>query len=283
MTNVTTSVRLTTGYSLPTVGFGVYKLEPEKCTESVKNALKAGYRHVDCAQYYENEVEVGQGVRDSGVPREQVFITSKVMPEDYGYEQTLKTVEKSIENLGFDYYDLFLVHSAHGGRDERLAKYKALLEAKKRGLVRTVGVSNYSEKHIAEIEEEGLEKPAVNQIELHPWCQQRSIVSYCQSNGIIVQAYTPLVKGSDAPNGKGVKNAVVLKVSEKHGRTPAQVLVRWSLQKGLVPLPKATSPHRIEENLKVFDFSLDAEDMEAIDALDQGAAGAVGWNPVGEP
>ncbi|KAF8558712.1 Aldo/keto reductase [Imleria badia] len=282
MADVPTSVTLTTGYSLPTVGFGVYQLEPSLCAGAVANALKTGYRHIDSAQYYENEAEVGEGVRSSGIPREQVFITSKVINTLVGYDDTLKSVEESVKKLGFDYYDLFLVHAPHGGREARIAKYKALLEAKKRGLVRTVGVSNFSEKHIKEIVEAGLEKPAVNQIELHPWCQQRPIVSYCQSTGIVVQAYSPLVRGKDAGEGKGIQNAVVRNIADKHGKSPAQVLIRWSLQKGLVPLPKATSPRRIEENLEVYDFALDAGDVVAIDALDEGARGAVTWNPVGE-
>ncbi|KAH0840179.1 NADP-dependent oxidoreductase domain-containing protein [Lanmaoa asiatica] len=285
MADVPTSVTLSTGYSLPTIGFGVYLLEASLCPGAVANALKTGYRHIDCAQYYENETEVGAGVRSSGIPREQIFITSKAHNADFGYEETLRSVEESVKKLGFSkcYYDLFLVHSPHGGRDARVARYKAVVEAKARGLVRTVGVSNFSEKHLDEIEAAGLERPAVNQIELHPWCQQRPIVSYCQSRGIIVQAYTPLVKGNDVAEGKGIKNAIVLKIAKKHGKSPAQVLVRWSLQKGFVPLPKATSAQRIEENFKVFDFALDAEDVAAIDALDEGASGAVTWNPVGEP
>ncbi|KAI9574410.1 NADP-dependent oxidoreductase domain-containing protein [Boletus coccyginus] len=283
MADVPKTVSLTTRYSLPTIGFGVYQLEASLCPEAVENALKAGYRHIDCAQYYQNEAEVGEGVRRSGIPRDQVFITSKVYRTTVGYDKTLKSVERSVKKLGFSYYDLFLVHSPHGRRNGRLARYRALLEAKNQGLVRTVGVSNFSEKHIKEIEEAGLEKPAVNQIELHPWCQQRPIVSYCQSEGIVVQAYSPLVRGNEAGEGKGIKNAVVLGIADKHGKSPAQVLIRWSLQKGLVPLPKATLAHRIEENFKVFDFTLDAEDVAAIDALDEGASGAVTWNPVDEP
>jgi diketogulonate reductase-like aldo/keto reductase len=281
MADVPSSVTLLTGYSLPTIGFGVYQLDD--CPGGVANALKIGYRHIDCAQFYDNEADVGEGVRNSGIPRDQVFITSKVQNAGYGYEETLKSVEESVKKLGFSYYDLFLLHSPHGGRDARLARYKAVLEAKARGLVRTAGVSNFSEKHIKEIEEAGLEKPAVNQIELHPWCQQRPIALFCQSEGIVVQAYTPLLRGTKAPEGKGIQNAVVLKIAEKHGRSPAQVLIRWSLQKGFVPLPKATSAHRIEENLRVFDFALDAGDVAAIDALDEGASGAVTWNAVGEP
>jgi diketogulonate reductase-like aldo/keto reductase len=164
MADVPSSVTLLTGYSLPTIGFGVYQLDD--CPGGVANALKIGYRHIDCAQFYDNEADVGEGVRSSGIPRDQVFITSKVQNAGYGYEETLKSVEESVKKLGFSYYDLFLLHSPHGGRDARLARYKAVLEAKARGLVRTAGVSNFSEKHIKEIEEAGLEKPAVNQIEV---------------------------------------------------------------------------------------------------------------------
>ncbi|KAG9317716.1 hypothetical protein JVU11DRAFT_1930 [Chiua virens] len=239
---------------MPTIGYGVFQLAPELCTEAVVSALKSGYRHIDSAQFYRNEAEVGEGVRKSDTPRNQIFITSKVANTGHSYDQTLKSIEESVRMLGFNYYDLFLIHSPHGGRNGRLARYKALVEAKARGLVRAIGVSNYSKKHIEEIAEAGLEQPAVNQVELHPWCQQRPIVSYCKSKGIVVQAYTPLVRGNDV-----------------HGKSAAQVLIRWSLQKGLVPLPKATSAHRIEENFQVFDFALDADDVTAIDAFDEGA------------
>ncbi|KIJ69861.1 hypothetical protein HYDPIDRAFT_23024 [Hydnomerulius pinastri MD-312] len=266
---------------MPTIGLGVF--ENPECADACKEALKAGYRMIDSARYYENEALVGEGVRRANIPREEIFITSKIYHPDFGYENTLRSVNESVTKLGFGYYDLYLIHSPHGGQDTRLETYRALLKAKSDGLIRSVGVSNYSGKHIDEIEEAGLELPAVNQIELHPFCQQHLIVEYCKAKGIVVQAYSPLVRGVVASEGKGMDNKDVRAISEKHVRSPAQVLVRWSLQKGFVPLPKSSNSSRIRENFQVFDFVLDEEDMAALDALNEGASGAVTWNPVDEP
>ncbi|KAF9238820.1 NADP-dependent oxidoreductase domain-containing protein [Melanogaster broomeanus] len=264
---------------MPTIGLGVY--ENPECAEACAAALKVGYRMIDSARYYCNEAQTGEGVRRTNIPREDIFISTleDISPRLTGYEKTLDSVQESPPG----YYDLYLIHSPHGGPDTRLATYKALLKAKSDGLIRSVGVSNYSEKHIAEIESAGLELPAVNQIELHPFCQQRPIVSYCNTKGIIVQAYSPLIRGKEAGIGKGMDNEVVREVAKKHAKSPAQILIRWSLQKGFVPLPKSASRSRIEENFEVFDFNLDEEDMMALEALDKGADGAVTWNPVDEP
>ncbi|KAF8838615.1 Aldo/keto reductase [Paxillus ammoniavirescens] len=274
-------VALNSGYPMPTIGLGVF--ENLECAEACEAALKVGYRMIDSARYYQNEAQVGEAVRKSNVPREDIFIISKIYHPDFGYEKTLDSVRESVEQLGCGYFDLYLIHSPHGGPEKRLATYRALLKAKSENLIRSVGVSNYGPTHIAEIENAGLELPAVNQIELHPFCQQRLIVSFCNTKGIIVQAYSPLVRGDVAGKGNGMDNVVVSEIAKKQAKSPAQVLIRWSLQKGLVPLPKSSSRSRIEENFKVFDFHLDGEDMAALDALDKGADGAVTWNPVDQP
>ncbi|KAH7908820.1 NADP-dependent oxidoreductase domain-containing protein [Hygrophoropsis aurantiaca] len=257
---------------MPTLGLGVYK--NDECAEACRIALVNGYRMIDSARAYRNEAQVGEGVRASGVDRAGIFITSKVYgPGEYGLEKTAAAVSDSIENLGFSYYDLYLIHSPIGGKDLRLAAYEALLGAKAAGLIRTVGVSNYGIKHMEEIREAGLETPAVNQIELHPLCQQKPIVEYCKKHDIVVQAYTPLISGA-------TDNTVLQEISKKYNKDPAQILIRWSLQNGFVPLPKSSRESRIISNGRVYDFDIASEDMAKLDALDRGKDGAVTWNLV---
>jgi len=269
--SITSAVRLPTGYDMPVLGLGVY--QNEDCGPACLAALKHGYRHIDSARLYNNEAEVGEAVRESGVPRSEVFVTSKVMHHEHGYETTLVAIDDSLKRFQFDYLDLYLIHSPLSGKARRLEAWKALLEAKKAGKVRTVGVSNYNVKHLEEIREAGLEMPVVNQIELHPFCQQKPIVEYCTKHNIVVQAYCPLVRGK-------FDNPVLQRVAKKYNKDVAQVLVRWSLQRGFVPLPKSSKPERVVSNADVFDFDISTEDMAEIDGLDQGKAGAISWNPV---
>lgn len=259
---------------MPLLGFGVYQNYDAR--PSVLTALKAGYRHVDSAQVYRNEVAIGQAVRESGLERGQVFITTKCVSKTHGYESTLKGVDESLERFGFDYIDLFLIHDPFSGTEKRLETYRALLDAQKAGKIRTVGVSNYGVKHLDEIKDAGLQIPAVNQIELHPLCQQQPIVDYCRTNGIVVQAYCPILRGQ-------MDNSVIWSIAKKYGRDPAQILLRWSLQKGFVPLPKSATPDRIRSNAELYDFVLDSEDVVLLDGLDAGKAGGISWNPVDAP
>ncbi|CAK5265792.1 unnamed protein product [Mycena citricolor] len=271
---LSSTVRLNSGYSMPLLGFGVY--QNQNARPSVLEAFKAGYRHIDSAQVYENEGAVGEAVKESSIPRDDLFITTKCHSEKHGYESTLAGVNASLVQFGFDYIDLFLIHDPMSGSERRLATYKALLESKAAGKIRTVGVSNYGVHHLEEIKKAGMEMPAVNQIELHPLCQQKAIVDYCKANSIVVQAYCPIIRGKmDHPS--------ITSIAEKHKREPAQVLLRWSLQKGFVPLPKSETPSRIHANTKLYDFQLDEEDMSALDAMDQGKDGAISWNPVNAP
>ncbi|KAL0950132.1 hypothetical protein HGRIS_010128 [Hohenbuehelia grisea] len=267
-------VKLSSGYTMPLLGFGVYQNYTAK--DSCLEAFKAGYRHVDSAQVYRNEADVGAAVRESGLPREELFITTKCVSKTHGYESTLAGVDVSLEKLGLDYIDLFLIHDPLSGSERRLATWKALLECKKAGKIRSIGVSNYSGKHIEEIRNAGLEMPVVNQVELHPFCQQKPIVEYCREHNIVVQAYSPLVRGK-------MDNEVFTAIAGKHKRDPAQILCRWSLQRGFVPLPKSATPARIQSNAQLYDFTLDEDDMAKIDALDRGKEGAVTWNPVDAP
>ncbi|EIN09065.1 Aldo/keto reductase [Punctularia strigosozonata HHB-11173 SS5] len=270
--SLTTTVKLSSGYEMPTLGLGVY--QNDDCVPACLAALKHGYRHIDSARMYRNEAQVGQAVRQSGVPREEIFVTTKVYDPEHGYESTKRAVQSSLSNFRFDYIDLYLIHSPLSGKERRLETYRALLDLKKEGKIRTVGVSNYGPKHLDEIKAAGLEAPSVNQVELHPFCQQKPIVEYCEKHGIVVQAYSPLVRA------KRMDNPILGELSKKYKKDPAQILIRWSLQHNLVVLPKSSQPSRVVSNAEVFDFNIDKDDLEKLDALDQGSKGAVTWNPV---
>ncbi|KAF7315531.1 hypothetical protein MIND_00068400 [Mycena indigotica] len=271
---LSSTVRLSTGYTMPLLGFGVYQNYDAR--PSCLDAFKAGYRHIDSAQMYRNEAAVGAAVRESGIPREDLFLTTKCASKSHGYESTVKGVDTSLAAFGFEYIDLFLIHDPLSGTERRLQTYKALLEAKAAGKIRTVGVSNYNVHHLEEINNAGFEAPTVNQIELHPFCQQKPIVEYCQKNGIIIQAYCPIVRGQ-------MDHEAITKLATKFNRDPAHILLRWSLQKGFVPLPKSQTPSRIASNANLYDFELDESDMAALDALDRGKEGGISWNPVDAP
>jgi diketogulonate reductase-like aldo/keto reductase len=265
------AIYLSSGHTMPLLGFGVYQNRTAK--PSVLEAFRAGYRHVDSAQVYRNEDHVGAAVRESGLDRSDVFITTKCTSNTHGYEPTLKGVDESLKKFGFDYVDLFLIHDPYSGTERRLATYKALQDARAAGKIKTVGVSNYGVKHLEEIKNAGFEMPAVNQIELHPFCQQRPIVAYCREHSIVVQAYCPIVRGK-------LDDQAITELVEKYSRDPAQILLRWSLQSGYVPLPKSATPSRIHSNTELYDFSLGEADMLKLDNLDKGKAGAISWNPV---
>ncbi|KAH8110125.1 Aldo/keto reductase [Phellopilus nigrolimitatus] len=257
-------IKLRSGYEMPLVGLGVF--QNATCIPACEAALKHGYRHIDTAQMYRNEADVGIAVRKSGIPREEIFVTTKVIQGSHGYDSALGVVEESLSKLGSPYIDLYLIHSPLSGKEKRLATYRALLEKRDAGKIRTVGVSNYGVKHLEELREAKLETPAVNQIELHPFCQQKDIVEYCNKNGIVVQAYCPLVRGD-------FSSPVLQEIAKSTGKNPAQVLVRWSLQRGFIPLPKSANPERVVSNVDIFDFVLSDADIAKLDALDKGKAG----------
>ncbi|UNI15304.1 hypothetical protein JDV02_001847 [Purpureocillium takamizusanense] len=266
------TLTMTNSVKIPQLGFGVYKSPEAVCARSCDTALDVGYRHIDTAQFYGNETQVGQAVQRSAMPREHVFITTKVLVAEDSVEATLRKCLDSVAKLDPDsgYVDLFLIHSPNSGAVKRKIMWQALEKLYESGKARSIGVSNFGIKHIEELKEFAtVWPPHVNQIELHPWMQQREIVEYCHNHGIVVEAYAPLVRNLKADD------PTLFKIAEKHSVSPNQVLVRYSLQKGWVPLPKSDTPERIAANANVFGFSLSDEDMAALDGLDQGPAGAI--------
>lgn len=252
---------------MPTLGYGVYQTPRDICASVVHHALRTGYRHIDSARAYRNEGPCAAGIRASGLRRSEVFFTSKIGPRDMGYEKTVAAIDASFAETGLDYLDLMLIHAPYGGKDARCGTWRALCEAQGRGVVRAIGVSNYGVHHLRELQEYidaggheagRLGRIDVGQWELHPWLPREDIVRWARENGVVVQAWSPLVRGQRA------EEMVLREVAEKHGKTWAQVLIRWSLQMGFVPLPKSVTPARIEENADVFDFELDEEDMRKL-------------------
>ncbi|ATA58953.1 oxidoreductase of aldo-keto reductase family2C subgroup 1 [Geobacillus stearothermophilus] len=248
------------GVQMPWVGLGVYKVkEGEEVRSAVRTALEVGYRHVDTAAFYENEEGVGQAIRESGIPREQVFVTTKVWNTDQGYETTLKAFDASLKKLGFDYVDLYLVHWPVKGKYKET--YKALEKLYKDGYVRAIGVSNFQIHHLQDVLADCEIKPMVNQVEYHPRLTQKELQAFCRENGIQLEAWSPLMRGEI------LSEPTIVEIGKKYGKTPAQVVLRWDLQHGVVTIPKSVTPARIKENADIFDFSLTDEEMKQIDAL----------------
>lgn len=236
-------------------------------------ALKAGYRHIDTAQYYANESEVGEAIRQSGIPRSDIFVTTKILEAGKDSQSTYEKIVDSVKKIDArngGYVDLFLIHSPNPGFEARKRMWQALEQAHKEGLCRAIGVSNFGINHIAQMKEYStIWPPHANQVELHAWTQQRDLVDYCHKNEIVVEAYCPIVrnqKGND-PTAKAI--------ADKYNKSVNQVLIRYCLEKGWVPLPKSDTPERIRGNADVFDFELDADEMKTLDGLDQGAAGSI--------
>jgi len=267
------TITLTGGVEMPVLGLGVWQTAAgDETRNSVKTALSAGIRLVDTARIYHNEADVGAAVRESGLPRERIFITTKLWNSDHGYDRTLRACDQSLARLGLEQLDLYLVHwPAPGRRDSWRAMERLLADGK----VRAIGVSNYTIRHLEELLGECRITPSVNQVELNPFLYQRELIDYCRAHRIQVEAYCPLVRGHR------MDHPVVVGVARKHARTPAQVLVRWGLEHDLVAIPKSARPERIRENADVFGFSLDEEDMAALDGLDEGYRTA--WDPTGVP
>ncbi len=266
--------RLSNGVEMPVLGLGVYQSAPGKTTQNaVKYALEAGYRHIDTARIYGNERDVGEAVRAAGVRREEVFVVTKLCNSDHGYESTLRACEESLRRLGLSYLDLYLIHwPVPGNRDET---WKAMASLLKGGKCRSVGVSNYTISHLKQLLEETDTIPAVNQVEFHPFLYQKELLEYSLSDGIQLEAYSPLTRGEKLSHPK------VLAVAARCHRTPAQVLIRWSLQHGLVAIPKSVQKERIIENSQVFNFTLSEGDMEELDGLDENYRTC--WDPSALP
>ena len=265
-------VRMNHGGSIPVFGLGVWQLHGKEAAAAVGHALAVGYRLIDTASMYGNEKEVGQAIRASGVPRDEVFVTTKVWNDEQGYESTVRACDASLKRLGMGYVDLYLVHWPVKG--ERQETWRAMERILKEGKARAIGVSNYMVRHLDELKGSAV-APAVNQIELHPFLQPRDAIDRCRERGILVEAYSPLARG------RRLKDPTLAAVAAKHGKTSAQVMVRWGLQRGFVEIPKSSHLERIEENADVFDFTLGAEEMKALDALDE--QHHVTWDPTRQP
>jgi 2,5-diketo-D-gluconate reductase A len=259
------NVTLNNGVTMPQLGFGVFQVPNEETAAAVSEALRAGYRSVDTAKAYGNEAGVAAALRDAGVPREDLFVTTKLWNADQGYDSTLRAFESSVRELGLDYLDLYLVHWPAPKADRYVESWRALEKLLADGRVRAIGVSNFQPAHLRRVIEETGTVPAVNQVELHPYLQQAELREVHARQGIATEAWSPLAKGGDL-----LADPVVAEVAQRHGRTPAQVVIRWHVQLGNVVIPKSVTPSRIRENADVFGFSLADEDMAAIGTLDRG-------------
>jgi diketogulonate reductase-like aldo/keto reductase len=272
----TLAATLHNGVQIPLLGLGVYQIRPGRSTRNaVAWALEAGYRHIDTAAAYGNETGVGEAIRESGVPREQVFVTTKLWNDDHGYDDTLAAIDSSLDRLGFDYVDLYLVHWPVP--ELRLATWRAMERILAEGRARAIGVSNYMVRHLEELLARCNTPPAVNQIELSPfnYCSREDVIALCRDSNIVIEAYSPLTKAMR------LEHPVLHGIARTHGKTPAQVLIRYALDKDTVVLPKSANRDRIRENAEVFDFRLTLQELRQLDGLNEGLA--TGWDPSNEP
>lgn len=256
------TVTLSNGVKMPVLGYGVYQVTPEECERCVLDALAAGYRLLDTAQSYFNEEQVGSAIRRSGVPREEIFLTTKVWVEHYGYEAARASVLESMRKLKTDYLDLVLLHQPFA---DYYGAYRALEELYEEGKIRAIGVSNFYPDRLVDLASFARIRPMVNQVEIHPYHQQQEAKRWMDKYGVQAEAWAPFGEG----RGGLFRDPVLTEIGQKHGKTAAQVVLRWHLQRGVVAIPKSVRPGRMRENIDVFDFALSAEEMERIGALDQ--------------
>jgi len=257
-------IEIAPGVRIPQIGFGLFKVDPGEAQRVTEEALVAGYRHLDAATVYRNEKEVGAAIAASGIPRDELFVTTKVWNDAHGLELTRDAFERSRKALGLDTIDLYLVHWPVPTRDRYREAWQALQQIHAEGGARAIGVSNFLVEHLDAILADGGIRPAVNQIEVHPTNQERALTVYCLERGIAIEAYSPLARG------RAVDLAPVERIAENHGRTIPQIILAWHLQAGRVVLPKTVTPARMHENLDILDIRLSPDDVAAIDALDAG-------------
>lgn len=254
---------LTNKIKIPQIGFGTSLIVGQECIDNIKDALNAGYRHIDTASAYKNEKEIGQAIRESKIPREEIFITSKVWKDSMGYENTLKSFNQTLEDLGVEYIDLFLIHwPSNKNKEVNIETWKALEELYKSGKVKSIGLSNFLKHHLEWILESAEIKPMVNQIEYHPGLTRPETVEFCKKNNIIVEAWAPLGKG------KMLNNEELVRIANKYKKSVAQLCIKWCIQNGILPLPKSSNLERMKQNLDVFDFIISEQDMDFINNME---------------
>jgi diketogulonate reductase-like aldo/keto reductase len=265
------SLEMNDGHRIPQLGFGVFKVDPDRTADIVAHALQVGYRSIDTATLYDNEDGVGAAIAESRIAREKLFVTTKVWNDDQGHDATLRAFERSLRRLGLEYVDLYLIHWPVPAQDRYVETWQALTELKADGRARSIGVSNFQIEHLRRVIAETGVTPAVNQIELHPHLQQAQLRRFHDETGILTEAWSPLGRG------RALDDSVVNDIARRHERTAAQVVLRWHLQLGNVVIPKSATPARVEENFAVFDFELSAAEMEAMAGLE--AASRIGPDP----
>ena len=258
------SVTLNDDHTMPVIGLGVGELSDAETEESVSAALEAGYRLLDTASAYGNEAAVGRAIASSGLPRDELFVTTKLATADQGYQSSQDALAASLERLGLDYVDLYLIHWPAGEQGKYVDSWGGLLSLKGNGLTRSIGVANFHEDHLSDIVDLSFVAPVVNQIELHPLLNQAALRAVNESRGIVTEAYGPLGVG------RLLDNPTIVSVAEAHGKTPAQALIRWSIQLGNIVIPRSSSPERVRSNLDVFDFELTDDEMATLNGLDDG-------------
>ena len=267
-------MKMNDGYRIPVVGLGTWKSEPGEATyKAVLDSINAGYRHIDTARAYDNEADVGRAVQDADINRKDLFITTKLWNRHQGYDEAIEACEKSLARLGCDYIDLYLIHWPLKGK--RNESWRALIELQKKGLCRSIGVSNFTIDNLKELEDKFEVIPAANQVEFHPYHYQKDLLEYCNSKNIIIEAYSPLV------HAKRMDEERLVAISEEIGKTPAQILIRWAMQRGMVVLPKSVNEGRIVENFSVFDFEISDSLMKRLDNLDERYVTC--WDPHNPP
>lgn len=265
MTDKQPRLKLNSGIDAPQFGFGVWQIDDDTAADSVAKALEIGYRSVDTAAIYKNEKGVGEGIRRAGLPRNELFLTTKLWNADQGFDSTLKAFDESLAKLKQDYVDLYLIHWPVPKGDRYVDTFKAFIRLRDEGRIKSIGVSNFQPSHLDRLAAETGVVPAVNQIELHPDFAQRDVVEYHKAKGIITESWSPLGQGGDL-----LKDPVLVSIAKATGKTPAQVVLRWHLQEGHMVIPKSQTPSRIAENFDVFGFELSAEQLKQIDGLDAG-------------
>lgn len=272
--NIHSTLRLYNDVNIPCFGLGVWRTGPgDETRKAVDFALRNGYRHIDTAHFYKNEKDVGVALKQSGLDRKNVFITTKLWNDDHGYDRALRAFHESLSLLDLTYVDLYLIHYPVSGK--RGESWKALEKLYEEGLCRAIGVSNYTQRHLDELLQSARIKPMVNQVEFHPWLYQNELLNFCKTNGIVLEAYSPLTKGQK------INDPELSKIAAVYQRSPAQILIRWALQHGIVVLPKSAQPARITENASVFDFNITDQDMARLDAFNCNLR--VAWDPTNTP